>query len=58
MYNNQTNKDLLSSVVTASVGAGIVTSFAVSQGQHPLMALAITGIAALFAVVCNRFGLI
>jgi hypothetical protein len=33
------------------LGAGIVTSFAVSQGQHPLVALGITGIAVIVALI-------
>lgn len=58
MYNKNTNKDLMGAALTAGLGAGIVTSFAVSQGQHPLMALAITAIAALFAVICHKADLI
>ncbi|MGK7874834.1 MAG: hypothetical protein AB4426_16495 [Xenococcaceae cyanobacterium] len=58
MYKKNTDKDLLGAAVTAALGAGIVTSFAVSQGQHPLLALAITGIAALFAVLCHQSDLI
>lgn len=54
MYNKNTDRDWISAFLTAVVGAGIVTSFAVSQGQHPLIALAITAIAALFAVVIAR----
>lgn len=58
MYNKNTDKDLVSAGVTAGLGAGIVTSFAVSQGQNPFMALAITAIAALFGVVCHQHDLI
>ncbi|MEQ8539922.1 MAG: hypothetical protein RIB93_21040 [Coleofasciculus sp. D1-CHI-01] len=58
MYHKNTNKDILTALVTAGLGAGIVTSFAVSQGQHPLFALTITGIAALSAVLIERSGLI
>ncbi|ACK72174.1 conserved hypothetical protein [Gloeothece citriformis PCC 7424] len=58
MYNKDTNKDLIGAALTAGLGAGIVTSFAVSQGQHPLIALGITGIAALFAVICHQADLI
>ena len=58
MYNKNTDKDLLGALVTAGLGAGIVTSFAVGQGQHPLLALAITAIAAVFAVLCDRSGLL
>ena len=58
MYNNNTDKDLISAGLTAGVGAGIVTSFAVSQGQNPLIALAITVMSALFAVICYQKDLI
>ncbi|MEL6157780.1 MAG: hypothetical protein AAFQ40_02155 [Cyanobacteria bacterium J06623_5] len=43
-------KDWLTSLVIAALGAGIITSFAVNQGQNPLTGLGITAIAALFAV--------
>jgi hypothetical protein len=58
MYNKGTDKDLIGAGLTAAIGAGIVTSFAVSQGQHPLIALAITAIAASFAVICHKYDLI
>lgn len=58
MYKKNTDKDPVGAAVTAALGAGIVTSFAVSQGQHPLIALAITAIAALFAVICHQSDLI
>lgn len=58
MYNKGTDKDLIGAGLTAAVGAGIVTSFAVSQGQHPLIALAITAIAAIFAVISHKYDLI
>lgn len=54
MYDKDTNNDLLTAGLTAALGAGIVTSFAVSQGQNPFLALAITAIAALFAVLCYK----
>ena len=57
MYK-RTNKDLIGAAATAAVGAGVVTSFAVSQGQHPAVALAITGIATLFAVICRQSDLV
>lgn len=41
-----------------ALGAGIVTSFAVGQGQHPLMGLGITAIAALFGVICHAQGIV
>lgn len=58
MYNKDSNQDLLGAVITAALGAGVVTSFAVSQGQSPLVALAITIFSALVAVLCVRAGLI
>ncbi|MCC3513100.1 MAG: hypothetical protein JGK29_30005 [Microcoleus sp. PH2017_17_BER_D_A] len=48
----------LDNTVTAALGAGVVTSFAVSRGQNPLVALAITVFAAGVALICDRFGLI
>lgn len=50
--------DLLNTIAISAVGAGIVTSFAVSQGQSPLVALLITAIATGFAVICHRSGLV
>jgi hypothetical protein len=58
MYEPNSSKELLTNVVTASLGAGIVTSFAVAQGQHPLLALGITVFAGVTAVVCDRLGII
>ncbi|MGF1480448.1 MAG: hypothetical protein ACFB4I_13310 [Cyanophyceae cyanobacterium] len=57
MYR-KTNKDLVSAAATAALGAGVVTSFAVSQGQHPLIALGITVMATLFAVICYQSDLV
>ena len=58
MYNKNSDQDWLGAAVTAALGAGIVTSFAVSQGQNPLVALAITGFSALVAVLISQTGLI
>lgn len=58
MYNKNSNKDLISAGLTAGLGAGIVTSFAVSQGQHPAIALGITVMAAMFAVICHQQDLV
>lgn len=58
MYNKKTDKDLLGAALTAGLGAGIVTSFAVAQGQNPLLALGITVIAALCGVICHQLDLI
>ncbi|GAB4374318.1 MAG: hypothetical protein Kow00121_18600 [Elainellaceae cyanobacterium] len=55
MYGKNSKKDWLSAVVTAAVGAGIVTTFAVSQGQHPLLALGITGFATIAALLVDEY---
>lgn len=54
MYGNRSRKNLLESVVTAGLGAGIVTSFAISQGQHPLLAFSITGFAIVISLMVDR----
>lgn len=58
MYNKNSNKDLIGAGLTAGLGAGVVTSFAVSQGQHPAIAFAITVMAALFGIICRQQDLI
>jgi uncharacterized membrane protein YgaE (UPF0421/DUF939 family) len=58
MNDRNNTGDLIEAAVTASLGAGVATSFAVSRGQHPAIALAITIIAALFAVLCRQWDLI
>ncbi|MEB3160233.1 MAG: hypothetical protein VKL20_02095 [Synechocystis sp.] len=57
MYR-QSDKDLISAGLISALGAGIVTSFAVNQGQHPLVALAITAIASVCGMLCHQFDLI
>jgi fatty acid desaturase len=56
MYNKNAGKDPIVAAVTASLGAGVATSFAVAQGQNPLLALGITAFAATVAVLCDRLG--
>ena len=46
-------KDWVTSLVIAALGAGVITSFAVSQGQNPITGLGITAIAALFTVIVD-----
>jgi hypothetical protein len=58
MYRNKLGHSLLDVALPATLGAGIVTSFAIAQGQHPAIALAITVIATGFAVICHRFDLV
>jgi hypothetical protein len=52
MYNDSP-KDWLGSLVVAGLGAGVITSFSVSQGQNPLVGLGITAIAAIAAVTID-----
>ncbi len=58
MYNKNTNKDLLGAAITAALGAGIVTSFAVSQGQHPMIAIGITAMAGLVGALLHQADLV
>ncbi|WP_310427119.1 hypothetical protein [Chamaesiphon sp. VAR_48_metabat_135_sub] len=58
MYKNRSGHTLFDIVMPAAVGAGVVTSFAISQGQHPAIAIAITAIATGFAVICYYFDLV
>lgn len=58
MYKSNQDKDYLSAALTAGIGAGIVTTFAVAQGQHPIIALGITAIATLAAIICHQLDLI
>lgn len=55
MYDKNSRKDWLGALVTAGLGAGIVTSFAVSQGQNPLLALGITAFAIAAAVIIDHY---
>ncbi|MDJ0705284.1 MAG: hypothetical protein QNJ46_18530 [Leptolyngbyaceae cyanobacterium MO_188.B28] len=51
----ESKKDWLGALVTAGLGAGIITSFAVSQGQNPLIGIGITVFAAVAAVLLDRY---
>jgi len=56
MFNHDSNsKDYVAGALSAALGAGVVTSFAVAQGQNPLIALAITAFAAAAALLFDRF---
>ena len=46
--------DVVSQLALASLGAGIVTTVAVAQGQNPLTALGITLFSALAAVMVGQ----
>lgn len=54
MYEKQ-KKDWVTAAVTAAIGAGVVTSFAISQGQHPLMAFGITGFAVAATLLIDHY---
>lgn len=58
MYDNKAKSSLLDAAIPAAIGAGVVTSFALAQGQHPAIAIGITIVATLFAVICQKFALI
>jgi uncharacterized membrane protein len=58
MYNRKSQHSLFDAAIPAAVGAGVVTSFAMSQGQHPALAMGITILVTLFAVICDRSNLI
>jgi small neutral amino acid transporter SnatA (MarC family) len=58
MYKSKSGRTLLDVAMPAAIGAGVVTSFAISQGQHPAMAIGITLISTTFAVMCYRFDLL
>jgi hypothetical protein len=58
MYRNRSGYSLFEVLMPAVLGAGVVTTFAMSQGQEPAIAIAITAISAIFAVICHRFDLI
>lgn len=53
MYNAR--KDWLGALMIAALGAGIITSFAVSQGQNPFIGLGITAFSAVAAVILDHF---
>jgi small neutral amino acid transporter SnatA (MarC family) len=58
MYRNKSDRSILDVALPAAIGAGVVTSFAISQGQHPAIAIAITFVATVFAIVCHQFDLV
>jgi len=50
MYDNS-KRDWVGSLIVAGLGAGVITSFAVAQGQNPFVGLGITAIASVGAVL-------
>lgn len=55
MYDKNTKKDWISAALTAALGAGVATSFAVGQGQNPLLALGITAFAVAAALLIDHY---
>jgi hypothetical protein len=55
MYHKDSRKDWIGGIVTATLGAGVVTSFAISRGQHPLLALGITAIAVTATLMIDHY---
>ncbi|MCS7031309.1 MAG: hypothetical protein NZL92_07250 [Gloeomargarita sp. SKYG116] len=53
MYRRN-QRDWPTALATAGLGAGVVTSWAVMQGQHPGVALGITLFAAVMAVLVDE----
>jgi hypothetical protein len=58
MYNKDTQKDWLGSAISGAIGGGVLTSWAVVQGQSLGIAILITGISAGVAVLCHKFDII
>ncbi|MGL5035015.1 MAG: hypothetical protein ACRC6M_14565 [Microcystaceae cyanobacterium] len=56
MFDNP-HKDLVGAALIAALGASIVTTFAIAQGQHPVIGIGITAIAALFGIICHVQGI-
>jgi hypothetical protein len=54
MYNKSV-KDPIVAAVTASLGAGSVACFSVSQGQNIFVALGVTIFATAVALIVDRF---
>jgi hypothetical protein len=52
MHNAQ--KDWIGSIAIAALGAGVITTFAVSQGQNPFVGLGITLFAAIAAALLDH----
>ena len=52
--NPQSRGELVTQLAVACLGAGVITSLAVAQGQNPLTALGITLFSAVAAVVVGQ----
>ena len=52
--NPQQRSEVISQLAVAALGAGVVTTIAVAQGQNPLTALGITLFSAVAAVMVGQ----
>jgi di/tricarboxylate transporter len=52
--NPQQRSEVVSQLAVAALGAGVVTTIAVAQGQNPLTALGITVFSAVAAVMVGQ----
>jgi len=52
--NPQPRSEVFTQLAVASLGAGVVTTIAVAQGQNPLTALGITMFSAVAAVMVGQ----
>ncbi len=52
--NPQPRSELVTQLAVACIGAGVVTTLAVAQGQNPLTALGITLFSAVAAVMVGQ----
>jgi len=52
--NPQSRSEVVTQLAVASLGAGVVTTIAVAQGQNPLTALGITLFSAIAAVMVGQ----
>ena len=55
MKRPSVNSSLFEQFLIAALGAGVVTTFAVAQGQSPLTALGITVFSGVAALVLGQF---
>jgi hypothetical protein len=54
MYDKNSRKDWIGGAIAAALGAGVITTFAIAQGQHPLLALSITAFAIVAALLIDH----
>lgn len=55
MYNKDSNKDWVSTVATAVIGASLAATFSVNQGRDPIVALFILIFAVASTLIIDRY---